>query len=378
VTNGAQIIYSVQDPKKPSITAATPREPGPGYDLSQGYQPLPGGKRYSSYAEALLDLLGVPATGTPATGAQYQALGTPATAAPKAQPVTNITRTGGIPRNDSSLNDTVYSELAARAYAQMKGISVEQARTEIQSLPTVKQTLIQAASSGALDNLAPELAGTQVSTQQASLDRVAQAAGYPSWQEYSAALQEGARQKAELEKRKAEQELELARTADERAAAYLKLQEADQRLAETKYEAEKQQYAQSLAAQLLQMASNLRGPRNYAQFMQMTSGGRDLLTQLFGDQARALFSSPTGELDPATLGGLFAQTQSPAGNQALPLPHQINPAVWDSLGQVGQSMVLSMAEAAGYDPDEFVRQLNASRPVGTAARQVRYTFSRAA
>jgi hypothetical protein len=378
VTNGAQVIH-VATPTMPSVTWNQPRQPSYGFDWS--------GVPKDSLLYQLYQGLSSPDPARGQTGT-VRALGVP-----QPQVVTNASRAPGIPRGDASLNDTVYSELAARAYAQMKGISLEQARVDIQMLPTVKQTLIQAASSGQLDHLAPELAGTPrsagtpASTSGAigvadttGLDQVAQAAGYPSWQEYSAALQEGARQKAEMQKREAEQALTLARNADERAAAMLAIQQANQRLAESQYETGKQQYAQSLAAQLLQMASNLRGPRNYAQFMQMTSGGRDLMAQLFGDQARALFSAPTGQLDPASLGGLFADATAgvASGTQQLPLPHQINPAVWDSLGPVGQAMVLSMAEAAGYDASEFVSQLDASRPVGTAARQTRYSFSRAA
>jgi hypothetical protein len=54
------------------------------------------------------------------------------------------------------------------------------------------------------------------------------------------------------------------------------------------------------------------------------------------------------------------------GNQPIPLPYQINPAVWDSMGPTGQSLALAAAEAAGWDKNEYLRQINAARPQGTA------------
>jgi hypothetical protein len=376
VTNGAQVIH-VATPTMPSVTWNQPRQPSYGFDWS--------GVPKDSLLYQLYQGLSSPDPARGQTGT-VRALGVP-----QPQVVTNASRAPGIPRGDASLNDTVYSELAARAYAQMKGISLEQARVDIQMLPTVKQTLIQAASSGQLDHLAPELAGTPIATgpngaigvaDTTGLDQVAQAAGYPSWQEYSAALQEGARQKAEMDKRKAEQDLALARNADERAAAMLEITQANQRLAESQYETSKQQYATNLMQQLLATASQLRGPTNYAQFMQFSRGAQDLLSQLFGDQALAAFTAPVGGLDSPTVGNVLAQLgigggtlQTTAASTRVPLPYQINPGVWDSLGTVGQQMVLSAAEAAGYDPTEFVRQVNAARPVGTASRQTRYTFA---
>jgi hypothetical protein len=60
--------------------------------------------------------------------------------------------------------------------------------------------------------------------------------------------------------------------------------------------------------------------------------------------------------------------------QPIPLPYQINPAVWDSMGSVGQQLALSAAEAAGWDKDEYLRQINAARPQGTAPGASSTTF----
>src|SRR5215831_7814641 len=68
-------------------------------------------------------------------------------------------------------------------------------------------------------------------------------------------------------------------------------------------EGERKLYS-DLAQNLLSTAASLRGPRNYAQFNQYTSGGRDLFSQLFGSQPRADFSAPTGQIEPMTLASL--------------------------------------------------------------------------
>lgn len=49
----------------------------------------------------------------------------------------------------------------------------------------------------------------------------------------------------------------------------------------------------------------------------------------------------------------------------VPLPYQINPAVWDAMGSVGQQLALSAAKAAGWDPNEYLRQINLARPQGS-------------
>lgn len=53
-------------------------------------------------------------------------------------------------------------------------------------------------------------------------------------------------------------------------------------------------------------------------------------------------------------------------NRMIPMGHQVNPGVWDSLGPVGQGLALSAVEKKGLDPTEYQRQINAARPVGRA------------
>lgn len=50
-------------------------------------------------------------------------------------------------------------------------------------------------------------------------------------------------------------------------------------------------------------------------------------------------------------------------------PFQINPLQWDSLGKVGQQLVLGAVQANGWDPTEWQAQLDAQRPTGTAPKQ---------
>lgn len=64
---------------------------------------------------------------------------------------------------------------------------------------------------------------------------------------------------------------------------------------------------------------------------------------------------------------------------SAPLPHQINPAVWDSLSSTAQEMILAAAKK-GYTPSgawsaqDYMNQMNAARPKGTAPRQTNYNW----
>jgi hypothetical protein len=50
-------------------------------------------------------------------------------------------------------------------------------------------------------------------------------------------------------------------------------------------------------------------------------------------------------------------------------PTQINPARYDQIGPVGQSLTRNLAETSfGYDPNEFEAIINAQRPLGAAVR----------
>lgn len=82
----------------------------------------------------------------------------------------------------------------------------------------------------------------------------------------------------------------------------------------------------------------------------------------------ALFSPQTNNdysgNSPTTIGPPAA----PSGVSAAPPAsgNQVNPAVWDSLGPVGQALTLSAISAGGGDAQSWLNQLNASRPQGTA------------
>lgn len=86
-------------------------------------------------------------------------------------------------------------------------------------------------------------------------------------------------------------------------------------------------------------------------------------------QSKAAFESEAARFDELARGAYFSAAQAP------PLPHHINPIVWDALGPVGQELTLGASEAFGFDPREYERQLNASRPMGTAPRQTRTRYA---
>lgn len=69
------------------------------------------------------------------------------------------------------------------------------------------------------------------------------------------------------------------------------------------------------------------------------------------------------------------QAQEFATKLANTAPYQVNPAVWDSLSPDTQLFVQSALKSKGWDPNEWLKQLNAARPQGTAPRQNPMTYS---
>jgi hypothetical protein len=66
---------------------------------------------------------------------------------------------------------------------------------------------------------------------------------------------------------------------------------------------------------------------------------------------------------------------SAANPYQSPNPWQINPAVWDSMSGTAKQMILSSAEqgntpAGAWNATDFLSQLEAARPQGTAPRRV--------
>ena len=100
-------------------------------------------------------------------------------------------------------------------------------------------------------------------------------------------------------------------------------------------------------------------------------------TALVGEKGPELVSLPTGAaVQPLTTATTSGYT-NPYGNsysgQLLPMPHQVNPAVWDSMSDEAKQLVLGAAEAGKtqggyYSSAEWQRQLNAARPKGTAPK----------
>jgi hypothetical protein len=82
---------------------------------------------------------------------------------------------------------------------------------------------------------------------------------------------------------------------------------------------------------------------------------------------------------------LFDVTPSPTASDeqspyAVPLPHKINPAVWDSMSPTAQQMILASAEegntpSGAWDAQDFLQQLNATRPVGRAPRRTTFSWA---
>lgn len=62
----------------------------------------------------------------------------------------------------------------------------------------------------------------------------------------------------------------------------------------------------NLGQSLLSTATQLRGPRDYLQYQQLTRGGQDLLSQLQGTQPIPAFGAPGGQLQSANLGNALS------------------------------------------------------------------------
>ena len=173
---------------------------------------------------------------------------------------------------------------------------------------------------------------------------------------------------------------------------------------------EKSLYA-GMAKSLLETAARLHGqPANWPVYAQNVSGGQNVFNRLLGSEPAPRFGAPTATSQPMTMAQLLADlglgpqpsapqaTTAPqstalqaatapltggqqAGNAQVPLPHQINPAVWDSLPETAKQVILGSVMAGntpsgGWDPNDWLAQLNSRRPGGVAPSKVAYNFAK--
>jgi hypothetical protein len=84
-------------------------------------------------------------------------------------------------------------------------------------------------------------------------------------------------------------------------------------------------------------------------------------TQGWGDEMRYQGPQPSGGGQPSTL-------------PQVPLPHQVNPAVWDSLSRTGRGLALGAAGAGGWDTQDYEDTINQTRPRGYARQASQYGY----
>ena len=168
--------------------------------------------------------------------------------------------------------------------------------------------------------------------------------------------------------------------------------------------ATEKQGQQSLAINLLQGATQLQRPESWLDYSTYTQGGRNIFESLYGSQPAPAFGAPTGYSAPLGMEKLLASmglsnapgmqealarstgavtggitTQGAQAQPNVPLPHQINPAVWDASSDTAKRMILGAAQK-GFTPsgvwtaEDFLNQLNASRPQGLAPKQISYDW----
>ena len=109
------------------------------------------------------------------------------------------------------------------------------------------------------------------------------------------------REKWEFQKEQAIERARLAKNADERAEAMFDYQRAQDEINRWT----------SVAMNLLEGATRLRGPRDYFAYNKYTSGGRDIFQQLSGSEATPAFSAPTGPIEPVGLADVMAAIGMP-------------------------------------------------------------------
>lgn len=101
----------------------------------------------------------------------------------------------------------------------------------------------------------------------------------------------------------------------------------------------------------------------------------------YGDPTDPMFNQPPPNMDPGiwnALGPTARQLFRDKG-YLVENPHQINPAVWDSMNSYGRGAVLNAAElgytpSGAWDRETFLSQLNAARPKGTAPKRMSYNY----
>ena len=135
----------------------------------------------------------------------------------------------------------------------------------------------------------------------------------------------------------------------------------------------KQQLEQQGALSLLQLQSQLQGPRSWAKYWQLNQatpqGLQDALGALAGRYNLA-GSAGQGTPGAATLESRVADLTSNAQDQAagtpvsgsLTAPNQFALRNWSAMSPSQQQGVVGLYEGAGYDPDDFLKQLANAAP----------------
>jgi hypothetical protein len=109
--------------------------------------------------------------------------------------------------------------------------------------------------------------------------------------------------------------------------------------------------------------------------------GQPVGAQPFGGASMGanLLQGATAAANPMDTNGTLPAVTNPTvsgqTNPMVPLPHQINPAVWDALTGSARQNILGSVEAGNtpsgaWDPQDFLDKLNAARPKGVAPRRV--------
>lgn len=178
---------------------------------------------------------------------------------------------------------------------------------------------------------------------------------------------------------------------------------------QTAQDEQKRQYEKSIYTGLMQSllgtSAQLHGqPANWLNYANYTTGGQNIFNRLLGSEPAPRYGAPGGASQPMTMQQLIADlglgdrpATSPmqsalqastaaltggqqAENAQVPLPHQVNPGVWDSLSPTAKQLIMGSVQAGNtpsgvWDPNDWTAQLNASRPQGTAPRQVNYNWA---
>lgn len=137
----------------------------------------------------------------------------------------------------------------------------------------------------------------------------------------------------------------------------------------------REQYETGTGLNLLNMASNLRGPENYAQYANMLRGAQGSPALAYAQQLTTGKLAPQtqwGASQPATLQGLTGQSQASLPMPQIAAPNALHARSVYNMTPTESSMYNSTLQSQGYEPADYWEQFKRLAPRGTSIGTTTY------